>query len=141
MQRGSQTFCCRTCCHLIVALEVRDSDGVLPVKVEAVLDQELDRLGLYDVLLRTQQSQIIHLDQVRVWSLEDTRHEDLRALILNLCETSEWIQEDLSLHLLIQLLVTGDSERKDGAGASCVANGLVSVLYGPEPGHNIFLEC
>lgn len=44
----------------------------------------------------------------------------------------EWIWEEPSLHLLIQLLITRYSERKDGAGASCMANGLVSVLYGPE---------
>lgn len=103
-----------------------------------MLDQELDRLGLDDVLLRTQQSQIIHLDQVGVWSLEDTRRLEgsLARAVHNLWRS----QEEPSLHLLLQLLVTGDSQRKDGAGASCVANGLVSVLYGPEPRQNMFLE-
>lgn len=46
---------------------------------------------------------------------------------------SEGIQEEPSLHLLLQLLVTCNSKRKDGAGASGMAYGLVSVLYGPKP--------
>lgn len=44
------------------------------------------------------------------------------------------------LHLLLQLLVAGDAQREDGAGARCVANGLVAVLYGPEPRQNTCLE-
>lgn len=52
--------------HPVVALAVSDSMAVLLVKVKAVLHQELHRLWLYDVLLRTQQGEIIHLHQVCV---------------------------------------------------------------------------
>lgn len=55
--------------HLVVALAVRDASGILLVEIEAVLHQELHRLRLDDVLLRTQQGEVVHLHQVRVGSL------------------------------------------------------------------------
>lgn len=35
-------------------------------------------------------------------------------------------------YLVVQLLVASNSQRKDGARASCVAYGFVPVLYGSE---------
>lgn len=55
--------------HLVVTLAVWDSRGILLVEVEAVLHQELHRLRLDDVFLRTQQGEVIHLHQVCVSSL------------------------------------------------------------------------
>lgn len=43
---------------------VRDTLGVLPVEVEAMLYQELHRLWFYDILFHAQQGQIEHLGQV-----------------------------------------------------------------------------
>lgn len=55
--------------HLVVALVVGDTLGVLPVEVEAMLHQELHRFWFYDVLLHAQQGQIEHLGQVGVSTL------------------------------------------------------------------------
>jgi hypothetical protein len=43
---------------------VGDALGILPVEVEAMLNQELHRLWFYNVLLHAQQSEIEHLSQV-----------------------------------------------------------------------------
>lgn len=51
--------------RLVVALVVGNALSVLLVEVEAVLHEELHRLRLDDVLLRTQQGQVVHLRQVR----------------------------------------------------------------------------
>lgn len=57
-------------CHLIIAFTVWDPMAVLLVKVKSMLHQELDWLGFDDVLLWTQQGEVIHLHQVCVCSLE-----------------------------------------------------------------------
>lgn len=59
---------------------VGDTLGVLPVEVEAVLYQELHRLGFYDILLHAQQGEIEHLSQVRIFTLRNKR----------ICLTKNW---------------------------------------------------
>lgn len=56
--------------RLIVALVVGNALSVLLVEVEAMLNEELHRLRLDDVLLRTQQRQVVHLHQVRAVRLQ-----------------------------------------------------------------------
>lgn len=72
--------------HLIVTLAVRDTMAVLFIKVKTVLHEELDWLGLYDVLLWTQQGEVIHLDKVSVCSLK--RKKNRRKIMCSDCEVA-----------------------------------------------------
>lgn len=109
--------------------------GVLLVKVKSMLHQELDWLRLYDVLLWTQQGEVIHLDQVCVCSLGEVGAK----YVVIISYTVQWppvlyaIGEGIILlYLAVQFLVTGESQGEDGARASCMAYGFIPVLYRSE---------
>lgn len=66
--------------RLIVALVVGDALSVLLVEIEAVLNEELHRLRLNDVFLRTQQRQVVHLNQIRPVHLQAQSRDTLKEL-------------------------------------------------------------
>ena len=56
--------------YLVVAFVVRNPLGVLLVEVEAVLHQELHRLGFDNIILHAEERQVVDLAEIRVLGLQ-----------------------------------------------------------------------
>lgn len=139
---------------------VRDALGVLLVEVEAVLHQELHRLGFDDIILRAEEGQVVDLAEVRVLRLRRERAQSdtgLPFLGLPLPGAAGetwgnsmqpgWVESRLppvpypplprragtsaGTYLLREPLEARDAKGQDGARPGGAADGLVPLFDAP----------